>query len=608
MSDLKKWLLLLALLASGAFGLWGCNDGSSDPEPAMPTIDYGPTIQQTTALIQQTMRENQIVGLSIALVDGQNVVWEQGFGYADQTQNKAATASTLYQIGSISKLFTATAVMQLAEQGRIDIDRPLGSYLPGFAIQSRFPDASAATVTPRRIMTHHAGLPNDYVAHLMGFVFRPQVMNEFPDEMRQDWLCFPPDTVGSYSNAGVTLLGLLVEQVAQQDFIAYTDQRLFAPLGMRLSSFAPKPEMEPYLSKGYIEGQEIPTIYVNAAPAGSVYSSVAEMTRFMRAMLAEGRYNGQTLLQPATLRQMWTPQNLSVPLDLDLRIGLNWLLSYPALSYAGQVVGHSGGTVAFRSELTLLPAHQLGVIVLSNSPNDSVGVIAQEALKSALAAKTGLNPPPPPASSPPASLPPETLARYAGRYAGNDDLFVITVVDDHLAAQSSKGLSFILKPLANGGFAIDGLPGYNGTEAFFETVAGRNVVSLSQSGAKTLLLMTRIAPPAPRPAWRARVGFYVAEDYGPDYFQFLKQAQLSEQDGALILNLAGSDFYVLDTVSDTEAVIMGLGRNYGLTVRAEMEEDSERLIAVGVAFRKSAEPVPTLQPKSSPTLRARRLD
>ena len=107
------------------------------------------------------MKANRIIGLSIALVDDQSVVWEQGFGFADKEKKLPATPETIYRLGSISKLFTATAAMQLADQGKLDIDKPVEVYLPEFSIKSRFTDAHA--ITPRNIMTHHSGLPRDYL-------------------------------------------------------------------------------------------------------------------------------------------------------------------------------------------------------------------------------------------------------------------------------------------------------------------------------------------------------------------------------------------------------------------------------------------------------------
>ena len=123
--------------------------------------DYTYTRQYITWLIEQGMADADVTGLSIALVDDQQVVWAQGFGYADKQANIKATPDTVYHLGSIAKVFTATAAMQLAEQGKLNIDQPLQQILPEFSIKSRF--GGVDKITPRNIMTHHSGLPGNWV-------------------------------------------------------------------------------------------------------------------------------------------------------------------------------------------------------------------------------------------------------------------------------------------------------------------------------------------------------------------------------------------------------------------------------------------------------------
>lgn len=124
----------------------GCSSAPTRPE-SVGRGDYAMIAEYVSTLIRHEMRKRDVAGLSIALVDDQRVVWAEGFGYADKAGNVPASPETVYRAGSISKLFTATAAMQLAERGTLDIDRPLGDYLPGFSIRTRFADA--APVTPR---------------------------------------------------------------------------------------------------------------------------------------------------------------------------------------------------------------------------------------------------------------------------------------------------------------------------------------------------------------------------------------------------------------------------------------------------------------------------
>ncbi len=124
-------------------------------------VNYERVKEATSELIRKEMKKNNVIGLSIALVDDQRVAWAQGFGYADENRGIPAAPETIYKIGSITKLFTASAVMRLAEQGKLDIDRPLQTYLPEFSMRSRFPDQKPITL--RDLMTHHSGLPANFL-------------------------------------------------------------------------------------------------------------------------------------------------------------------------------------------------------------------------------------------------------------------------------------------------------------------------------------------------------------------------------------------------------------------------------------------------------------
>ena len=165
--------------------------------------DYRFTEKYLSWLVEHEMSDNDITGLSIALIDDQQVVWQQGFGYADLANKVPATPETIYRAGSIAKVFTAAATMQLAEQGKLDIDQPLAAALPEFAIKTRFP--KAGPVTPRNIMTHHSGLPSNFLRDM--YVRDPGRFETVVEGLHDEHLAFPPDYVFSYSNVGMALLG-----------------------------------------------------------------------------------------------------------------------------------------------------------------------------------------------------------------------------------------------------------------------------------------------------------------------------------------------------------------------------------------------------------------
>ena len=174
------------------------------------------------------MIDKGIVGLSIALVDDQRIVWQQGFGYADGENKIAAAPETGYRAGSISKQCNAMAVMTLVETSKMNIDRPLVNYLPAFSIKSRF--GNTDSITPRTIMTHHSGLPDDWIDGLFGTQPMPFTRLVNMSRMRT-WPIRP------YSNLPVTLLGQSVQNVSGREYDRFLDQCLLKPMGMTHSRF-----------------------------------------------------------------------------------------------------------------------------------------------------------------------------------------------------------------------------------------------------------------------------------------------------------------------------------------------------------------------------------
>ncbi|MCU7847526.1 MAG: beta-lactamase family protein [Candidatus Thiodiazotropha sp. (ex Lucinoma kastoroae)] len=334
------------------------------------------------------MEEHNIVGLSIAIVDDQELVWAEGFGWADKKQWIRATPETVYRAGSITKLFTATAAMQLAEQGKLNIDQPIKRYLPGFSIKQRI--KGVGPVTPRNIMTHHSGLPSDY---LQGrWEDEPASFTGLAGQLKEDYAANPPNTILSYSNLAMTLLGHTVQEVSGQSYAEYIRQSLLLPIGMPSSYIAPGLIADRLTAKGYYKNKEKPVVPMRDLPAGALNSNVWDLAHFTQMLFAEGWSGSQQILKSETLDEMLRYQDGDAPFDLDSRIGLAWFLDDSFGKAASLVAGHDGATFLFSSSLTALPKHKLAIIVLSNtaSVGEAIVEIAQEALTLALDAKTGI--------------------------------------------------------------------------------------------------------------------------------------------------------------------------------------------------------------------------
>jgi CubicO group peptidase (beta-lactamase class C family) len=319
------------------------------------------------ALIPAQLQNRDMAGAVISVVKDGQVLLAKGYGYADFTAKKPVVADkTLFRPGSISKVFTATAVMQIVEQGKLDLDRDVSDYVD-FAIPKTFPEP----ITLRRLLTHTAGFEET-----LKNLFVPSAA-----EMRpiRDYLIaampariFAPGTVPSYSNYGLTLAGYIVERVSGEPFDKYIGAHILTPLKMDHSTFAqPLPEaLEPDMSPGYLAAAQGPRKFefVPASPAGALSATATDMTRLMLALLGEGTLDGATILKPESVRAMESRQFEFHP--ALHAIGLI-LMDY---SMNGQrIVGHGGDTIFFHSDMILMPDAHVGLFISYNSAGSRIG-------------------------------------------------------------------------------------------------------------------------------------------------------------------------------------------------------------------------------------------
>ena len=343
--------------------LAGCSGAPVKPDRIIPG-NYDYVKEYVAWLTRKEMKRNNVTGVSIAIVDDQKIVWAQGFGYSDKENKIPATPETVYRIGSISKLFTAMATMKLVEAGQVDIDRPLKNYLPQFSVRTRFSDSGP--ITPRTIMTHHSGLPSS----LAKGMWTSDPPASLLDRLKDEYTAYPTNYVLAYSNTGVALLGLMIEQVSNKDFCEYVDQTILSPIGMRQSSFKLSPVVERLLSKGYRNGKEMDQVPLRDISAGAMYSNVNDLGLFMQMVFAGGKVGGRQILSRQTIEEMLRPQNQDARLESPNPIGLGWFLQRYSFSEGnGEIIvaSHGGGTPLFRTSLAIVPEKKLGVVVLTNS-------------------------------------------------------------------------------------------------------------------------------------------------------------------------------------------------------------------------------------------------
>jgi CubicO group peptidase (beta-lactamase class C family) len=565
--------------------------------------DYEPARQYLTAVIRQEMARHGVQGLSIALVDDQRVVWAEGFGQADVANKVPATADTIYRIGSISKTFTATAIMRLAERGKVDLDRPVTAYVPEFSIRNRF--AGSRPMTLRALLAHHSGLPSDVLRGM--WVDRPVSLAQHVAALRDESLASPPQTLYKYSNIGFSLLGRVIENVEHEEFSRVMQQTLLVPLGMSGSSFQLTPEIERRYARGYRHGQEAARLSLRDTPAGGMLSSVNDMSRWLRFIFAGGSAQGTQIIRPETLQAMFTPQFDGLTLDFGHKTGIAWMLSGLSVAGGQPVVWHNGGYPPYQAHLSLLPEQKLGVVILTNS-NEAGQFITQlgtKALELASETKYGAPPARVAAKETPAPAPVARadLARFAGHYVMfSGQLGSIRVAGDQLKT-SLGDTNFVLSPVgadtfapkASFAFGLITIP-LNDLSVRFQTVQGQDVAVLY--GLPAPFAFARAPGGAIPGAWLRRLGTYRA-DTSDEQFD-LKRVELATEAGFLVFKAVivprdsadpeVSATFALTPISNDEAVVAGIGNGEGGMVRASDPGNGTELVYSGFRFVRAVIP------------------
>jgi CubicO group peptidase (beta-lactamase class C family) len=592
---------LLAIAASVLI-LSSCGTAPQRPE-SVARDDIETVKTHVRQLIGYEMDKNQIAGMSIALVDDQKVLWAEGFGFADKAAGKPATAESIYRVGSISKLFTAAAAMQLAEHGKLGLDRPLKDALPEFAIRSRYGDTAA--ITPRKLMSHHSGLPRDFSKGM--FTKNPESFTELVRHVRSADAAYPPNLVFSYSNVGITLLGHAIQNASGVPFADYMQQSLLDPMGMRSARFEPGIAASDLMARPYRKGVPVEEPSLRDVPAGGLNASVLDLSRFLSMVFAEGRAGGRQVLQPASVREMLRPQNADVPLDFNFHNGLGWMLSTLGASTiqgAGPVAHHAGAMINYRAQIYALPEHKLGVVVLANSGSagHSVDRVATETLSLALEARTGIRQPKPEKIAPAASpWPTDKLQPYAGDYTSLVGLIHVELDGDRLHAHAF-GRTFNLVPRSDGLLGIEykligllpiDLGALGSVGISLRRVDGRDVL-VASIGAQDMLVGERIAPPKDIAPWHTRLGRYEITNAGDDH-TFVDRIALEEENGFLVVELAITDQpgppqrLVLQPLSDHAAILLGpLADGGGMLRCAASSDGTEQCSIDGYVLKRIA--------------------
>ena len=404
------------------------------------------------------------------------------------------------------------------------------------------------------------------------------------DRLKDEYVAYPVNYVLSYSNVAMALLGLIIEQVCDTEFSGYMEQSVFEPIGMHRSSFELTPKIKLLLSKGYKNGKETDQLPIRDKAAGSMYSNVIDLSRFIQMVFAKGKVGNRQILKSDTIKEILRPQNKAISLDFEKRIGLGWFLDYDKNTNEF-IAAHSGGTPLFRTTLIILPEKKIGVVVLTNSAEGGRihGKIASETLMQALEAKTGnfieqkvkkIAPPDKMASE-------AVLQEFVGRYGTLDMLGTIERQKDTLYANFG-GYTFRLIPSSNGRFGVArNLLGIFPLKKIGRLELAKVRVRRTKFSGRDLLVVyhderhwfsaEKIDPSTLPETWGNMVGKY--QIINPDPESTPQDIILLSKDNLLVFNFSvplwrtGKSNFNLFPVSETEAVTMEMGRHSGETMR-----------------------------------------
>jgi CubicO group peptidase (beta-lactamase class C family) len=360
---MKKKIIYVILLVP--FLLSACQPAQTTQTGSV-TIDPVELADFADKFFAKQMDKLDIPGVVFIFVQGDEVIYAKGYGYANLEQKTPMdAANTVVRIGSISKSFVATAVMQLVEQGKLDLHADVNQYLTAFQLEDTYPEP----VTLAHLLTHTAGFEDP-----------PYATSTDPDTLRplREYLAanMPPRThapgeIYIYCSHGIDLAALIVEEVSGVPFVEYMEQNIFKPLDMEHTQYLLAPPMPKNLATGYFyeKGSFLqkniqipqPMDYDNSYPSGSMVSTASDMAHFLTAQLQGGCYNGVCILRPETIAQMHEAQ---VPTS---REGQKATFGFVEWSLAGQpLLGHSGAIKGFGDMLEFFPDQGFGFFISFN--------------------------------------------------------------------------------------------------------------------------------------------------------------------------------------------------------------------------------------------------
>jgi CubicO group peptidase (beta-lactamase class C family) len=318
--------------------------------------------------IDSVITKFKVPGIAVGVVEHGRVAYRQGFGFASLATRKPMTTETIFHTASVTKTFVATAVMQLVEQGKVNLDSSVYKYVPYFQLK----DLRYQKITVRQMLTHSSGMPDVEDYEWDKPQYDEKALERYVKNISVDTLLFSPGAQFSYSNMAYEILGDLVSKAAHAAFEDYVSKYILTPLKMKNSTlFFPAVDTAnlaaPYLSNdaGQVELSPFQPYNRSHAPSSTLYSNIDDMNKWIIANLNRGNLNGVHILSNVSYSALWNP---SVPMGSlppygNAFVGLSWFQVKPGLI---KYVLHSGYDKGYQAFIALAPDKSAGIVLLAN--------------------------------------------------------------------------------------------------------------------------------------------------------------------------------------------------------------------------------------------------
>ena len=552
------------------------------------TFSKSKLIEEYKSFVMDKMQKDSLIGVGIALILDDSVIWKEGFGYADKENKIPFTTMTTLCIGSVTKTFTSLGIMQLQERGLINIDNPLIDYLPQFSIKTRNTDIKEITIMS--VINHTAGIPNDIFVLGKNDTYTSTI-----NYLKNEYLGYPPNLVFHYSNVGYCLLGHTIFEVTGQDYPDYIQKNILNPIEMTNSGFVNYSKLKD-ISKTYDKsGKYHPLNEVRNLPAGSLYSNIDDLAKFAHELIAINNGQQESIIQPETLKKIFTVQDNESILDNDKKV-LGWPVFKNDSSFA---VWFTGSNHVSNAGIIIVPEKKMAAVFLINTVGginlaiDGMNKFLKIAgLEQKDYYRQNINRD---RTNDLIGIPVDSLKKHIGLYADTRSAVKVESENNQLVATLNTG-QYILYPVKQDEFFLgkinksDNIQLLPNHRFIFKDIKGKHFLFWEDENFGLHNLSFLIEPQTITDSWKKRLGRYKVTSITIDGYDVFSEVELVISDNNLLqLKIAyssGQYDYNMYIESDKELIFCGFGESGGETVSFSKDYQNDLMTLFGLTLKK----------------------